>query len=95
MRRHLYLFRIRAEILARKVLGFVLRYGLNLLISLDCLANAILCGHPNETISERLGRKLIRNPNHLTARIVCFTLGLFDRNHCRKAAGCKKENPSK
>lgn len=36
--------------------GFLLRITVNLLLAVDQLANTILLGHPDETISSRLGR---------------------------------------
>lgn len=37
------------------------RYGLNVLISVDQLANALRLGDPDETISSRLGKLKLRN----------------------------------
>lgn len=36
--------------------GFILRLTVNCLLAIDQFANTILLGHPDETISSRLGR---------------------------------------
>lgn len=58
----------------------------NVLIGFDQLANAILGGDPDETISSRLGKVIARNAetNNL-AWFVCYILDKIDPNHCQKS----------
>jgi len=64
------------------------KYFWNVLIGIDQLANAILFGDPDETISSRLG-KWLELPKTTwrfeIARIVCWFLRKLDKNHCRNA----------
>ena len=58
----------------------------NVLIGIDQLANAILGGDPDETISSRLGKVIARKSetNNL-AWLVCWVLDKIDPDHCRKS----------
>lgn len=58
------------------------RYIWNLLISLDQLANAILAGDPDETISSRMGKRA-RQGDKLGIT-VCKVLNFFDEGHCER-----------
>jgi hypothetical protein len=58
----------------------MLQYLLNILIGFDQLANAIIGGSPNDTISARLGRNY---PNSFFRKFVDF---LFGPNHCKDVA---------
>lgn len=52
------------------------------LVKLDCLANAIFLGDPDETISSRAGRYARRSwPAHW----LCQLLSLIDHRHCEKS----------
>lgn len=61
----------------------VKRYIWNLLISIDQLANVILGGHPDETISSRLGKK--KREGDKFSEVACGVLDVFDENHCTKS----------
>lgn len=68
-----------------RVLG---KYLLNILIAVDQLANTILGGDPDETISSRLGKwKRCKTPGwrRKTSRFICWCLHPLDRNHCLKS----------
>ena len=58
----------------------VSRYFWNLLIAIDQLANTIIGGDPDETISSRAGKS-----NGKFARVLCRLLHLFDPGHCQKS----------
>ncbi len=57
------------------------RYLWNLLISLDQLANTILGGYPDETISSRMGKRLAKK-NCPLCTWLCRVLDYLDENHC-------------
>lgn len=62
-----------------------LRWGLNVLIAIDQLANAIVRGDPDETLSSRAYR-MHRKGQPYWGWTMHFINGLFfDRNHCLKA----------
>lgn len=58
------------------------RYLVNLAISLDQLANTILAGYPDETMSSRMGKK-IRDNECLLCKGVCKVLNWIDPGHCK------------
>jgi hypothetical protein len=58
----------------------VTRYFWNMLIALDQLANTVVGGDPDETISSRAGKS-----NGKLARVLCRVLHLFDPEHCKKS----------
>lgn len=60
----------------------VRRYVWNLLIAVDQLANAVLAGDPDETISSRLA-KLKRKGNKVGI-YGCAVLDVFDNGHCER-----------
>lgn len=64
-------------------------YFWNGLVALDRLANALLFGSPDETVSSRLGRWSVKeNGDGIkrgVARFVCGFLDLLDRGHCARA----------
>lgn len=62
----------------------ITRYLWNLLIALDQLANALLAGDPDETISSRMG-KAVREGRCVLCRFLCGLLHRIDPNHCRKS----------
>lgn len=63
----------------------VKRYIWNLLISIDQLANTLLGGYPDETISSRMGKSIARNENCPVCHLLCKILNFFDKNHCEKS----------
>lgn len=56
------------------------RYGWNVLISVDQLANTLAFGDPDETISERIAR--FRAEGSHVACVLCKLFDLFDKGHC-------------
>lgn len=65
-------------------------YVLNILIALDQLANALLCGHPKETISRRCAKHLHQAAaNGTPPPLLWHRLGLFlewiDPGHLKKS----------
>ena len=56
----------------------------NLLIAIDQLANTILGGYPDETISSRMGKRIEKN-DCLLSRVICKMLDIFDKGHCKDA----------
>lgn len=58
------------------------RYITNVLIGIDQLANSILGGDPDETISSRMGKALKRCG---LCRFVCRLIHPIDKNHCKKS----------
>lgn len=62
----------------------VKRYVWNLLISIDQLANTIIGGYPDETISSRMGKRVAKGDCKL-CNVLCKLLNLIDENHCKKS----------
>ena len=60
----------------------VKRYFWNLLISLDQLANTVLAGSPDETISSRAAKAARKGQRW--GCILCKFLHWFDKNHCEE-----------
>lgn len=59
------------------------RYIWNVLISIDQLANTLLAGDPDETLSSRMGKRARKGDKFCKG--VCRVLDLFDKNHCEKS----------
>jgi hypothetical protein len=57
------------------------RYLLNLLISVDQLINTIFGGYPDETISSRIGKRVVKGDSWF-CNILSKLLNLVDKNHC-------------
>ena len=59
------------------------QYVWNILVSLDQLANTLLAGRPNETLSGRMGAYVIRGRGFIPCQL-CKLLGIIfkDKNHC-------------
>lgn len=66
-----------------KIIFFVfVLYTRNVLVALDQLANAVLLGDPDETLSSRFGK----NRNRCSiCRFICFFLDKIDKRHCSKS----------
>lgn len=67
-----------------------LRYIWNILIAIDQLANAMLGGDPDETISSRLGKFVRDNQEDtgfkgLISNVTCELLDVIDPGHCQKS----------
>lgn len=63
----------------------VKRYIWNLLISIDQLANTLLGGFPDETISSRMGKKIRDNEACPVCIFLCKLLNIIDPGHCEKS----------
>ncbi len=64
------------------------KYFWNVLIGIDQLANAMLFGDPDQTISGRLGKYLGYDKStwqYKIANVVCWFLRKIDKNHCKNA----------
>lgn len=58
------------------------RYLWNLLIAIDQLANTVLAGDPDETLSSRMGKAMRRCA---LCRFVCRLIHPIDKDHCQKS----------
>jgi len=62
------------------------RYGINLFIAFDQLANTLFGGDPDETISSRCGKRIRAGRRWCpVCRALCWALNLVDAGHCRDA----------
>ena len=69
------------------------KYIFNLLISIDQLANTILGGDPDETLSSRMGKMVVRwrvgstksQLRYKLAVAICWLLNKIDPDHCNKS----------
>jgi len=64
-----------------------LRYMVNLLLAVDQLTNTILAGHPDETLSSRLGRSKGKEKYQWVrwSRIIVDTIFFSDKEHCKNS----------
>ena len=60
------------------------KYFWNVLIAIDQLANTVIGGDPDETISSRAGKK-VRTGKTGPWHWLCLVLHKFDSNHCRES----------
>jgi hypothetical protein len=58
------------------------KYFWNILIAIDQLANTILGGDCDETISSRAGKK---QKTALWAKVLCWLLNKIDTDHCKES----------
>jgi hypothetical protein len=61
------------------------KYFWNILISIDQLANTILLGDPDETISSRLGKMMRSKTAGPLEEKVCKVLHALDPDHCEES----------
>lgn len=61
----------------------LLRYGLNIGIAIDQLCNAILLGDPDETISSRMAKYVVRGRGFIPC-FICKLLDYIEKDHCKK-----------
>ena len=66
------------------------RWAVNILLGIDQLANTIIGGDPDETISSRAGKKEGR---HWLATGLCWMLNKLDDDHCKDAIERDEGNP--
>lgn len=59
------------------------KYLKNIFVSLDQLANTILGGDPDETISSRAGKG--REKGKRWACVLCKVLDWIDKDHCKRS----------
>jgi hypothetical protein len=62
----------------KTIIQYIIKYFQSLFIAVDQLANAILLGDPDETISSRVGRVA---PDSLIAKII-DNIFFYQRKHC-------------
>jgi len=65
----------------KSIQKYISNYIWNLLISLDQLCNTILGGYPDETMSSRMGKHLVKK-NCFLCKFICSLLNKIDKNHC-------------
>lgn len=58
------------------------RYLWNLLVALDQLANTIIGGHPDETISSNMGKRARKGER--LGILACKVLNFIDPGHCER-----------
>jgi len=63
----------------------VAKYAWNLLISVDQLFNTVLGGYPDETMSSRMGKRLVTKKDCVVCVVLCRLLGYIDENHCKES----------
>ena len=61
------------------------KYFWNVLIGIDQLANAVLLGDPDETMSSRMGKSLRAKEKCFLCKYICWLLDKIDPKHCRDA----------
>lgn len=57
----------------------------NILISVDQLANTILWGDPDETLSSRMGKMVKRGTAGDVEKGICNVLDGVDKDHCENS----------
>lgn len=62
----------------------LIQYFWNVLVALDQFANTLLGGDPDETMSSRMGKDIRENKCKL-CRVICYLLGLIQKDHCNKS----------
>lgn len=60
------------------------KYFWNVLISIDQLANTLLGGYPDETISSRCGKRVREGKCYICGPL-CAILGKIDAYHCERS----------
>jgi len=60
---------------------YVGEYIWNVLISIDQFINTLLGGYPDETISSRMGKRVVKGDSRL-CKFICILLNKLDKNHC-------------
>jgi hypothetical protein len=55
-----------------------------ILIAIDQLVNTILGGYPDETMSSRMGKHVVKKDCPV-CNLICRLLNLFEANHCVKS----------
>ena len=67
------------------------RKAMRILVALDQLANAVLNGYPDETISSRAAKAARRG--HKWGCVLCKILGWIDKDHCEKVIELDEGKP--
>lgn len=60
------------------------QYIWNVLISLDQLANTLLAGDPDETLSSRMGKRVAMKDCPV-CNFICRVLDWLDEGHCKNS----------
>jgi hypothetical protein len=66
-------------------MGWLKQYLWNILVSLDQLVNTLAGGNPDETISSRMGKKLVKHEKCPFCMFVCKLLNYIQKDHCVKS----------
>ena len=70
-----------------------MKYIWNILIAVDQLANVLLLGDPDETISSRMGKYAVKGRGWIPCQL-CKLLNLFHKDHCIKSIEVDEGNIS-
>jgi len=64
-----------------------MRYVINIFLTIDQMLNTILLGHPDETLSSRLGRSVDKERYTWVryTRVIVDGLFFFDKEHCKNS----------
>lgn len=60
------------------------KYVWNILIAVDQLANTLLLGDPDETLSSRMGKHVAKRECG-ACRLICWILDQIQVNHCQRS----------
>ncbi len=71
-------------------MNYLKQYLLNIILALDRVANAIIGGAPDETISSHAGKLLGKKA---WANRLCRFLSLFDKRHCEESINLNDGKP--
>lgn len=66
-------------------------WGRNLLLAIDQLGNALIRGHPDETISSRAAKSARRGKRW--ACVLCRMLDWIDPDHCERSIEADRGRP--
>lgn len=69
-------------------MNIIARFTLNVLLSIDQMANTFLLGHPDETLSSRLGRAEGRERYEWVRTLRIFVdkiFSVFEEDHCKNS----------
>jgi hypothetical protein len=69
---------------AESLMVKIKKYLWNVLVALDQFINTLFGGDPDETISSRMGKHLIKHDKCPFCIFLCKALNLFEKDHCIK-----------
>jgi hypothetical protein len=59
------------------------KYLWNIIVSIDQLINTLIGGDPDETISSRMGKYVLKGRGFVPC-VLCKIIDIFDKDHCIK-----------